>query len=160
MQVLILDYDLNKNIVSYVDKHVHKLAMEITQLLCTTLRVSGYTGTDIYKLTHKNHPWSIFARERTDHFIYLFNLANGLFNEYSYRYDGRIHKSHEVLKRCFEISGYKNKQVDIHDWKFPFCIPSQYISPDDVVSSYRSFLINERSHLASWRKRDIPEWWC
>lgn len=51
MQVLILDHDLNKNIISYVDRHVHKLAMEITQILCTTMRFKGYSGEDIFKIT-------------------------------------------------------------------------------------------------------------
>jgi hypothetical protein len=157
MQVLILDNDLNMNIRSYVDKHVHKLAMEITQILCTTMRVKGYSGADIYKITHKNHPWCIFAREKEDHFVYLYNLANGLFKEYSYRY-GRVHKSEQILHKCFEISSYKNKKINIEGWNFPMCIPTKYIK-SNVVESYRSFVIGERSHIASWKNRQKPEWW-
>ncbi|MFN9952871.1 MAG: hypothetical protein ACK55I_07210, partial [bacterium] len=52
-----------------------------------------------YRLTHKNHPCSIWARESLSNYLYLCELTLELCREYTYRY-GKTHKTQQVLEWC------------------------------------------------------------
>ena len=45
----------------HCDKHVVKMILESAQLLCTALNEAGVPMP--YRVTHKNHPCSIWVRE-------------------------------------------------------------------------------------------------
>jgi hypothetical protein len=64
MNIFVLDRDVKKCAEYHNDKHVVKMILETAQLLCGVhhMTESGY-GDVPYKLSHKNHPCSIWARE-------------------------------------------------------------------------------------------------
>jgi len=158
MQVFIFDRDITNNAQFYCDKHVVKIPLEITQILCTSVRVlNGYNEDDIYKITHKNHPWCKFGYSSEEAFIYLYNLGYSLFKEYTYRYN-RTHKSEVILTRCLEIIEYKNRDVDFDSLTFPLCIPEQY-KTKDAIESYRNYCLGEKHHIGKWTNRPKPYWW-
>ena len=72
------------------DKRVVKMVLESTQMLCTALNELEGDRVTYYKSTHKNHPCSIWARESTKNWEWLYAHALALSTEYTNRY----HKDH------------------------------------------------------------------
>ncbi len=100
MNIFILDLDVKKCAQYHVDKHVVKMILETAQLLCGVHHVTDQVTDQVpYKLSHKNHPCSIWARESLSNYLYLCELGLELCNEYTYRY-GKRHKSQDVIEWC------------------------------------------------------------
>ena len=38
-------------------------------------------------------------------------------------------------------------------------MPDEVKIPGDSIASYRNYYINNKSHLANWKKRSIPQWY-
>ena len=71
------------------NKHVVKMILESAQMLCAAHHVYGSTEQKEnvpYKLAHKNHPSTIWARENALHYNWLYNHMKALGNEYTKRY--------------------------------------------------------------------------
>lgn len=151
MNIFFLDFDVKKCAQYHVDKHVVKMILEETQILCG---VHWLTGNEApYRLTHKNHPCSIWARESLSNYLYLCEHSLELCREYTFRY-GKRHKTQDVLEWCI-----LNKP-NIRDIGFttpPMAMPDQY-KTDCVVESYRKYYINEKKTFANWKNRPVPEW--
>lgn len=81
----------------HVDKHVVKMILETSQLLCGAHWVCGSEAP--YKLSHKNHPCSIWVRKSLSNYLYLCELGLELGREYTHRY-GKKHKSIEIIEWC------------------------------------------------------------
>ena len=86
------------------DKHVVKMILESTQLLYSVYHLTNpeilkSCPYNVYKLTHKNHPCTIWTRERYENFKWLLLLALEYCEEYTYRYSSeKIHKEHSCQK--------------------------------------------------------------
>lgn len=164
----------------HVDKHVVKMILEYSQLLSTAHRVldgkeyidsssgrrikrwkldNSFAGEQIlYKATHINHPSAIWARESKANYQWLANLLVELCREYTHRY-GKVHKCEESglvkwLVNCVP-ENIPNK---------PFtqptpAMPEQYKVKGDSVKSYRNYYIGDKQRMASWKSRQVPEWW-
>lgn len=78
------------------DKRVVKMVLETAQMLSTAARYHGYTGTDLYKPTHANHPCNVWARTTSANYTWLWEHMYALAVEYRKRY-GRMHKSATLL---------------------------------------------------------------
>jgi hypothetical protein len=106
-----------------------------------------------YKLSHKNHPCAIWSRESLSNYLYLCDLGLELCKEYTYRY-GKRHKSQDVIEWCV------TNKPNICDKEFTEparAMPNEY-KVDSVVESYRNYYIGEKSKIAVWKNREIPEW--
>jgi len=81
-----------------IDKHVHKILLEAVQMLCTAVRVlTSSCDPILYRMTHKNHPVSIWCRESRENFMWTLDLVDALHKEWQYRHDHtKIHKSYLV----------------------------------------------------------------
>ena len=153
MNVFFLDNNPKQCAIYHNNKHCIKQLLESSQLLCGVHHVVG-TQTDIpYRLSHKNHPCAIWARESLSNYLYLCELGLELCNEYTYRY-GKRHKSLEVIMWC--ISNRPNIP-DIGFTEPARAMPDEY-KVKSVVQSYRNYYIGEKSGFANWKNRDIPEW--
>lgn len=155
MNIFLLSYDLQECAEMHADKHVVKQILEYCQLLSGALRYHGYTYNNVYAMTHMNHPCSIWVRESRENFDYLLELTEYLANEYTYRY-GKIHKSSKLFAtfHAYKFLLPRNGKTDL-----PKCMPN-HCKSDDVVNSYRNYYLTEKQHLASWKKRDAPSWYC
>jgi hypothetical protein len=152
MNIFILDNDVKKCAQYHVDKHVLKMVVETSQLLCGVHWVLGDEAP--YKLSHKNHPCAIWARESLSNYVYLCELGLELCNEYTYRY-GKRHKSLDVILWCII------NRPNIPDKGFTEpakAMPDEY-KVDDVVQSYRNYYMGAKSGFAVWKMRDIPHWY-
>lgn len=154
MNIFVLDWDVKKCAQYHVDKHVVKMILETAQLLCGVHHLTDQVNDQVpYKLSHKNHPCAIWARESMSNYLYLCELGLELCNEYTHRY-GKRHKSQDVIEWCV------TNKPNICDKEFTEparAMPNEY-KVDSVVESYRNYYIGEKSKIAVWKNREIPEW--
>ena len=161
MNIFFLDWDTKKCAEYHCDKHVVKMILETAQLLCGAHHVTHQAPTKYrpstdqvpYKLSHKNHPCSIWVRESLSNYLYLCDLGLELCKEYTYRY-GKRHKSQDVIEWCL------TNKLNICDKGFtepPKAMPDEY-KVTDVIESYRNYYNGAKKDFAKWKNRDIPEW--
>jgi hypothetical protein len=152
MNIFFLDFDVKKCAEYHCDKHVVKMILETAQLLCSAHHVTG--GTAPYKLSHKNHPCSIWVRASLSNYLYLCELGLALGEEYTHRY-GKKHKSVEVIEWCL------SNRPNIHDVDFtspPLAMGDEYKIGNDVIESYRNYYKGAKSEIVSWKNRETPDW--
>jgi hypothetical protein len=155
MNIFFLDENPKLSAQYHVDKHVVKMILETAQLLCGVHHsINPFSDLQVpYKLSHKNHPCAIWARESLSNYLYLCELGLELGKEYTYRY-GKKHKSIEVIEWCIV-----NKPIilDIGFTKPAMAMPDEF-KTDSVVESYRNYYMGAKKELASWKNREKPFW--
>ena len=160
MNVFVLDQDPRVCATYHNDKHVVKMILETAQLLCgvhhmTEQAIGQATEQVPYKLSHKNHPCSIWARKSLENYIWLCDLGMELSTEYTHRY-GKRHKSQAVIEWC--ITNLPNIPELGYMTEQPKAMPDE-CKTDDVVESYRRYYIMEKSGFCNWKNREIPNWY-
>jgi hypothetical protein len=154
MNIFFLDENPTLSAKYHVDKHVVKMILETAQLLCSVHHVTDQVTDQVpYKLSHKNHPCAIWARESLSNYLYLCELGLELGKEYTYRY-GKRHKSIDVINWCI-IN--KPNIPDIGFTTPARAMPDEF-KVDSVVESYRNYYMGAKSDLASWKNREKPFW--
>lgn len=149
VNIFILDWNPVINAQMHCDKHVRKMILESTQLLCTANWWHGYPSP--YKPTHVNHPCSTWVRMNLLHWVYTRQIALALCAEYTYRW-GKAHKCEAVVR---------NLPVPKIN-RTPFLKPP-LIMPDEckkhsVPTSYKLYYLNYKQHILQWTKRERPTW--
>lgn len=155
MNIFVLDQDPIKAAQFHCDKHAIKMILEHCQMLSTALRVHSNDSLDgIYKQAHLNHPCSKWTRQTRANFLWLCEMTEELFQEYTRRYK-KHHKSYSVFEVCKIHSNFiPEGELTNH----AICMPYEYKS-DNVVESYRNFYIHEKSNFAKWEKgTPTPKW--
>jgi len=179
MNIFYLDHDVTKCAEMHNDKHVVKMILEYAQLLSTAHRVldgtlsTGLSKTGrkqtryvlpdsreslLYSATHLNHPSAIWCRKGIMQYRWLHNLLIELCKEYTHRY-GKYHKV-ERDGLLWELQQPpKNIHTDVF-WSEPTpAMPDDVKVAGDSIKSYRNYYINNKTHLANWKKRTTPEWY-
>ena len=139
------------------DKHVIKMILESAQMLSTAHRVlDGDEHADnvgMYKMTHKNHPSTIWVRTNSSNYEWLWDHMNALMKEYTRRYD-KHHATERLIYYLWEFP----RNISYGEFTDPpQCMPD-YCKNDDTVDAYRSYYINEKASFAKWKNVKIPEW--
>jgi hypothetical protein len=154
MNIFFLDENPTLSAQYHVDKHVVKMILETAQLLCSVHHVTDQVTDQVpYKLSHKNHPCAVWARESLSNYLYLCELGLELGKEYTYRY-GKRHKSIDVVNWCIVN---KPNIPDIGFTTPAMAMPDEF-KVDSVVESYRNYYMGAKSDLASWKNREKPFW--
>jgi hypothetical protein len=154
MNIFFLDENPTLSAQYHVDKHVVKMILETAQLLCGVHHMTPQVTPQVpYKLSHKNHPCAIWARESLSNYLYLCEMGLELGKEYTYRY-GKKHKSIEVIEWCIVN---KPNIPDIGFTTPAKAMPDEY-KVDSVVESYRNYYMGAKISLASWKNREKPFW--
>lgn len=153
MNIFVLDRDPVVAARMLCDQHVIKMLLESAQMLCSAFE----KDTAPYKRTHYNHPCSVWVRTSISNYMWLFEHATALSEEFNFRYNKR-HKSSFVVTWC----GKNYKMISFPEKKltnFVLAMPDVY-KTNDVVESYRNYYINEKAAFAKWAKgRPPPLWW-
>lgn len=150
MNIFILDMDVCKCVEYYIDKHVIKMILESAQMLCTAHWIAGSRAP--YKKTHYNHPCAKWTRESLSNYKWLCKLALQICKEFTYR-RGKIHKTQYVIEWCIEnLPNIEDKGLT----KFVLAMPNQY-KCECPVESYRRYYVGEKRKIASYTKRNWPE---
>ena len=154
MNIFILDKDIETCARYHCDQHVGKMILESTQILCTALNKRGFETP--YRSTHVNHPCVKWVEESADNFRWLVQLAYALNTEFCWRYErDRDHASIHVLREI-EYMPLPSKGLT----PFVQAMPDQFKIPGDAVSAYRSFYIHEKAEFATWKRREVPQWYA
>jgi hypothetical protein len=159
-----------------VDRHVVKMILESAQLLSTAHRVmDGEEQTVLsekgrkkkvwklhdarepilYSATHINHPSAVWCRQSVENYNWLVDHMFALMDEYTYRYDKR-HKCQGELSYMLQ-SPPKN----LKDWDMTpiaCAMDDKYVISDDPVINYRNYYKTGKTHLHSWKNREVPSW--
>ena len=156
MNLFILSLDHKTNARYHVDKHIVKMPIEATQLLCTVMRERCSIDWG-YKSTYVNHPVTQWVGTSFDNFLWTINYALSLFTEYTYRYD-RIHASEAVL---LGIEAFK----DLIGPRLGHYGPTPHhlaVSPElkhlEPVLAYRAYYLTTKKRIFKWTKREVPSW--
>lgn len=151
MNIFVLHQDPIIAAKHHCDKHVVKMILETAQIMSAVAHKQGYNAP--YRLTHKNHPCTLWAGINASNFAWLAQLGFALGDEYKQRY-GKIHKSIAVIQWC--IDNVKNLQQGSMT-PFAQAMPEQY-KRKDAVQAYRLYYKGEKAYMATW-KTQAPEWW-
>lgn len=109
MNIFVLSRCPRKSAQYLVDRHVVKMILESVQMLCTAFVLVAPPESiseiqkkiKLYKPCHKNHPCTIWVRERKVNFIWLCCLASQIGKEYTFRYK-KHHKSEKLIKPLYD----------------------------------------------------------
>ena len=183
MNIFYLHPDLDTNAHMHFDKHIVKMPLEAAQMLCANLVIDDIFGFVPRKLTsmefkviqlkHQewrqlpqearpvpylpmaiNHPCTIWARTTLANYYWTVEYALALGKEYTFRY-GKEHKATTVVKNLREPKHLKGLELTPR----PQAMPEDYKNPDDPIDAYRAYYYCDKKHLASWKDREVPEWW-
>ena len=131
------------------------MILEHTQMLSTAIRVHSNDSVEgIYKVAHLNHPCSLWTRKTRSNFLWLCEMTEELFQEYTRRY-GKQHKSYSIFKTCEQ---YAHLIPDGELTNFALAMPPQYHNADPVTA-YRNYYLHEKKEFAKWKMGNVPIWW-
>lgn len=161
------------------DKHVVKMILESTQMLCTAHRVldgvpitfmnakgkkrTSYQFPDLkkeemlYKPTHINHPCNIWIRNSVHAYCWLYRHACCLADEYTNRYN-KTHKCTDLLS-TFLRRWPENIPNNLFTHP-PLAMPDQY-KLTNSIESYRNYYYHEKVLTGKIKWKDsstIPDW--
>ena len=141
------------------DKMPVKMPLETAQMLCTAHReLDGDEWADevgLYKRAYWNHPCTIWARECSQNYSWLYAHFLALGMEYTFRY-GKEHAS--VVKLAKPLMQFPKNIKQGEMTPLAQAMPDEYKHEDPIVA-YRRYVINEK-HYAKWEKgRSKPKWW-
>jgi hypothetical protein len=158
MNIFFLDNDPKKCAEYHNNKHVVKMILETAQLLCGVHHIVDSQLEIPYKLSHKNHSCSIWARECVENYVWLCDLGIELCKEYTHRY-GKKHKSQQIIEWC--MINIPNIQSNGNITNPALAMPDErkIKSRNSAVDSYREYYIKDKSHIAAWSKRSKPFWY-
>jgi len=155
MNIFVLDLEPKKCAEYHVNCHVIKMILETSQILCGVHWVTESKCEIPYKLSHKNHPCSIWARECYENYVWLCDLGMELCKEYTFRY-GKRHKSQDVIEWC--LVNRPNIPIKGDITPFALAMPDE-CKVGDVVESYRKYYMTSKRELAVWKNREMPHWY-
>jgi len=180
VNIFYLDHDVTKCAEMHNDKHVVKMILEYAQLLSTAHRVldgtqslclsktgrkqTRYILPDdrepvLYSATHVNHPSCIWVRQSYANYVWLSKLLTELCGEYTHRY-GKVHKvQRDGLEETLMYPPTNIPAFATFTEPTP-AMPDEVKVAGDSIKSYRNYYIKNKPHLASWKKRQQPEWYA
>jgi hypothetical protein len=85
----------------------------------------------------------------------LYKLFIAVLNEYTYRY-GRTHSTQRLADVLYTPPTNIPKGVGFTE-PTP-AMPDEYKVSGNSVRSYINYYVGAKKHLASWKKRQTPEW--
>jgi hypothetical protein len=151
MNIFVLDEDPEKCARYHCDKHVVKMILESAQMLSTTLRLRGINQG--YKITHQNHPCTLWAGESLSNWNWLRELSGALNHEYRFRYDKNLnHKSYDLI-HSLPVPKIRDQGLT----PFAQAMPERF-KHDNPVIAYRKYYLEEKSAFLNWTRREKPYW--
>ena len=147
MNIFYLDNNPVKAAQVQYNKHVVKMILESAQMLCTAHHHYDNGHNVPYKKAHYNHPSTIWCRQNSRQYYWLFHHMIALGDEYTKRYNKKhlsITKCFDVLKDCpvgMPLGGEFNEP--------PQCMPEQYKVPGCSVTAYWNYYEREKHTVAN-----------
>ena len=151
MNIFVLDSNIQKCAEYHCDRHVVKMILESAQILSTVLRVNNIDYG--YKITHQNHPCTLWAGKSLSNWKWLRELATALNTEYRFRFVKETnHKSFDLVQK---MPNPKIPEVGLTS--FVKAMPEKY-QHKNPVTAYRKYYVGEKRPIFKWTKRPTPFW--
>ena len=167
MNLFILSLNFRECAEFMFDKHISKILLEIVQMLCAAMQLIDPDNEvknkiKLYKISHKNHPVTIWMRDSLENYMWALNLVEAMHCEWKYRYDhpaDKLHKSYIVATFLKEFAPSADKFPNTGLTPFALAMPVE-CKCDDPIESYRKYYQTaDKQKIASWKKRGKPEWY-
>ena len=153
MNIFYLDKCPNKAAKLQYNKHVVKMILESAQMLCTAHHVYGNPDDVPYKQAHLNHPSTIWTRENSLHYDWLYEHMLALGNEYNKRYN----KNHLSIIKCLDPLANQPENIPHEEFEQPpQCMPDEY-KDKCSVQAYWNYYIGEKHTIANQNKETVYE---
>ena len=145
MNIFYLDEDPKVAAIVQYNKHVVKMILESAQMLCTAHRYYGNDDVP-YKTAHLNHPSTIWCRQNSKQYNWLYNHMIALGEEYTHRYG----KTHRSIIKCKVPLMYLPPLIPCNqEFKQPpQCMPDEFKS-DCAIHAYWNYYIGEKHVVAA-----------
>jgi len=145
MNIFYLDEDPEVAAIVQYNKHVVKMILESAQMLCTAHHELLDNPSVPYKPAHVNHPSTIWCRQNTRHYFWLYEHMLALGHEYTNRY-GKIHKSIIKCKEPLRLA-----PINMPTYEFeqpPQCMPDEFKAKCSI-EAYWNYYIGEKHIVAA-----------
>ena len=140
------------------NKHVVKMILESAQMICTAHLVLGDRDADghfvdiPYKQAHVNHPSTIWVRENSLHYDWLYKHMMALGDEYTRRYG----KKHLSITKCEHLWCYPMNIPHEPFEQPPQAMPDKYKDPCSI-QAYWNYYIGEKHTIANLKTEKLYE---
>lgn len=152
MNIFFLDTDPARAARMHNDRHCVKMILESAQMLSTVAHENGHDTE--YDPCFRHHPCVQWAGRSRDNFDWLRVLALALNEEFKYRFQNDSdHASAQV------ISGLSRPALPRRGVTPPAQAMPDSCKRECPVRAYRVYYQEEKDHLASWTRRDPPEFY-
>lgn len=152
MNIFYLHHDPAMAASYFYDKHKVKMILESAQMLCTAHHHYDNGNNVPYKKAHYNHPSTIWVRENTLHYYWLFEHMLALGKEYTKRYG----KYHLTIEKCRDALMYAPIGMPTIDYKEPpQCMPDEYKVEGNSVAAYWNYYENEKHTVRNQNEQKI-----
>ena len=144
MNIFYLDKDPTTAAILQYNKHVVKMILESAQMLCTAHHELLDEPDVPYKPAHINHPSTIWCRQNTRHYFWLYEHMLALGHEYTARYG----KEHLSIIKCKEPLSLAPINMPTYEFEQPpQCMPDEYKDPCSI-QAYWNYYIGEKHVVA------------
>jgi len=105
-----------------------------------------------YKKAHYNHPSTIWCRQNSHQYMWLYKHMLALGEEYTKRYN----KTHLTITKCKEVLKHLPLGMPVGTFtEPPQCMPDEYKVQDDSVSAYWNYYENEKHKIKNKDEQKI-----
>ena len=150
MNIFYLDKDPVKAAQYQYNKHVVKMILESAQMLCTAhhhyAEELGYDNSYIpYKKAHYNHPSTIWTRQNSRNYYWLYHHMLALGDEYTKRYN----KTHLTISKCWQPLQFVPKGMPLGGpiTQPPQAMPDEF-KRDCAIHAYWLYYVYDKKNIA------------
>ena len=145
MNIFYLHEDPRKAAEYQYNKHVVKMILESAQMLCTAHHHFDNGDNVPYKKAHYNHPSTIWVRENSLHYDWLYEHFVALQGEYHRRYG----KTHLAFSKCYVPLMSHPENIPHEPFEQPpQCMPDEY-KDKCSVKAYWNYYIGDKYRVAN-----------
>jgi len=172
VNIFFLDFNQKKCAQYHCNKHVNKMIVEHLQMMSIALAHYGYPpankkdGSPYSTKAYRNHPCTLWVKESSANFLWLWVLTRNLCIEFHNRY-GKFHAGQDSLIEMVK-NNTLNKLADEDIYPhLGYTMPAQAMPayckiPGNPVLAYRNYYNLEKWEFASWDRspNGAPHWWA
>ena len=140
----------------HVDKHITKMPIEATQMLCTVARERCHMDIG-YKSAFINHVCTTWVGDCWENFQWTMMYASALLEEYTHRYGG-IHKTSLVLDDIYMRTNHLKQILPRKELTAPPKTVNRAYKHLEPVMAHRAQYFWVKKRLHNWTGRRIPFW--
>mgnify|MGYP003127289329 FL=1 len=152
MNIFYLDECPKKAAQVQYNKHVVKMILESAQMLCTAHHHYGNGDNVPYKKAHYNHPSTIWVRQNSIHYDWLYDHMIALGDEYTKRYG----KTHLSITKCKDLVYLPPGIPTVMFNQPPQCMPDEY-KDKCSIQAYWNYYIGEKHVVANPKTEKLYE---